>query len=136
MSLTLRIPRRLESPNSWQGRHWRVKHRLSQEWEKEIWATAPSVGERLTRAAFKVRGPVRSRVVVERQVPSARNFIRDDDNLRFSVKPLLDALKRQGYIKNDSRQWLEHPTPTQAVSTDGKDWTVVTIDRVDTEQGA
>jgi hypothetical protein len=63
-------------------------------------------------------------------VPSARNFIRDDDNLRFAVKPLLDALKRQGYIKNDSRKWLEHPTPTQSVSPDGKDWTIVTIEPV------
>jgi hypothetical protein len=68
------------------------------------------------------------RVEVERHVPSARNFIRDDDNLRFSVKPLLDALKRQGYIKNDSRKWLEQPTPTQHVSADGKDWTVVRIE--------
>jgi hypothetical protein len=73
----------------------------------------------------------KQRVVVERQVASARNFIRDDDNLRFSVKPLLDALKRQGYIRNDSRKWLEHPTPTQSVSPDGKAWTLVTIEACD-----
>jgi len=120
--VTLRIPRRLESPNTWNGRHWRVKHRVSQEWQSEIQLAA----------ALAHIGPPRSqagrrRVQVERQVPSARNFIRDDDNLRFSVNPLLDALKRQGYIRNDSRTWLEHPTPTQSVSEDGRDWTVVTI---------
>ena len=142
MSLELRIPRRLESPNTWNGRHWRVKHRISQEWEKEIWT---SVARRTkARSIIDVLGCMnaipalkrrpesipRQRVEVERHVPSARNFIRDDDNLRFSVKPLLDALKRQGYIRNDSRTWLEHPTPTQHVSADGKDWTVIRIESV------
>lgn len=128
-SLTLRIPRRLESPNTWNGRHWRVKYRLSQEWEQEIAYGAVKAGEApwILRICFV---PPKVRVIVERQVPSARNFIRDDDNLRFSVKPLLDALKRQGYIRNDSRKWLEHPTPTQSVSADGKDWTIVTIEAI------
>ena len=70
------------------------------------------------------------RLTVERQVPTRRHFIRDDDNLRFSVKPLCDALKRGGYIYDDSRKWLEHPTPTQSVSPDGQDWTIVTIEPV------
>ena len=139
MTLELKIPRRLESPNTWNGRHWRVKHRISQEWEQaisaalldNIAATGVKIGLRTVLLAMqgpKVFGtPKRNKVMVERHVPSARNFIRDDDNLRFSVKPLLDALKRQGYIKNDSRKWLDHPTPTQHVSTDGADWTVVRI---------
>ena len=129
--MTLTIPRRLESPNVFQGRHWRVKHRISQEWEDEI------RGAILTRrtlrsfyAALSFKPKAKMRVTVERHVPSMRNFIRDDDNLRFAVKPLLDALKRQGYIKNDSRKWLEHPTPTQHVSADGKDYTVITIQAV------
>lgn len=142
--LVLRIPRRLESPNTWNWRHWRVKHRLSQQWESAI-STAlldsftsqgVQVGLQTALLAFggpRVLGDVqqRNRVTVERWVPSARNFIRDDDNLRFAVKPLLDALTRQGYIRNDSRKWLEHPTPTQHVSRDGKDWTVVTIEPAD-----
>ena len=75
-------------------------------------------------------GDRKVRVTVERHVPSARNFIRDDDNLRFAVKPLLDALKRDGYIKNDSRKWIEHDTPTQHVSADGKAWTIVRLEPV------
>jgi hypothetical protein len=138
--LTLRIPRRLESPNTWNGRHWRVKHRISQEWEKEVWSayalsvkarTVPDVLVCMNAVPALKRRPEsigRMRVLVERRVASARNFIRDDDNLRFAVKPLLDALKRQGYIRNDSRTWLEHPTPTQSVSPDGKDWTIVTLE--------
>ena len=135
----LRIPRRLESPNTWQGRHWRVKHRLSQQWESAIGAAlCDLVGPRGFSILMAFLGPKcvaggeapgRRRVEVERHVPSKRNFIQDDDNLRFAVKPLLDALKRQGYIKNDSRKWLEHPTPTQQVSADGQDWTVLRIER-------
>lgn len=148
MALELRIPRRLDSPNTWNGRHWRVKHRLSQEWEHAIggaWfehiaAAAKAKGRKVGfgDALEATLGPRKAygfeagkmRIEIERHVPSGRNFIRDDDNLRFSVKPLLDALKRQGYIKNDSRKWLEHPTPTQHISADGKDWTVVRIDAV------
>jgi len=133
MALVLRIPRRLESPNTWNGRHWRVKHRISQEWEDCV-RSCEKDADTYERPVltFDADGNVahRVRVTVERYVPSMRNFIRDDDNLRFAVKPLLDALKRQGYIKNDSRRWLEHPTPTQHVSTDGKDWTVVTIEPI------
>ena len=103
--LTLKIPRRLESPNTWNGRHWRVKHQISRNWENEIgWAAVEAkLGRRVARRgvggellmdwAVSRLGvePGRVRVVVERHVPSGRNFIRDDDNLRFCVKPLLDA---------------------------------------------
>ena len=124
MKLEFRIPRRLESPNTWNGRHWRVKHRISQAWELEVWRSFHAAFAKLPLPT----GDRKMRVEVERHVPSARNFIRDDDNLRFAVKPLLDALKRQGYIKNDSRKWLEHPTPTQHLSEDGKDYTVIRIE--------
>lgn len=120
--IELRMPCRLASPNTWNGRHWRVKHRISQDWEQWVLVTARSAYAWPWRSDDQ-----RLRVEVERHVPSLRNFIRDDDNLRFAVKPLLDALKRLGYIKNDSRTWLDHPTPTQHVSVDGKDWTIVRI---------
>ena len=141
MSLELRIPRRLESPNKSRGAHWRVRHRISQEWEQEVWVavarqtqarTVPEVAICMNAIPALKRNVLhRMRVEVERHVPSRRNFIQDADNLAFCVKPLLDALKRQGWIKNDSRKWLEHPTPTQHVSADGRDWTVVKIERCD-----
>jgi hypothetical protein len=125
--LVLRIPRRLESPNMWNGRHWRVKSRITLAWEYDI---AYADGLVAARGLYVCRQAprYRQRVSVERHVPSRRNFIRDDDNLRFSVKPLLDALKRQALIEDDSRKWLEHPTPTQHVSADGNDWTIITIE--------
>lgn len=138
--MTLKIPRRLESPNTWNGRHWRVKHQISQVWEQAVWAEdarkanargVVAVLSRMNAIPALKRNPEsigRVRVTVERQVASERNFIRDDDNLRFAVKPLLDALRRLGHIRDDSRKWLEHPTPTQSVSPDGKDYTIVTIE--------
>lgn len=141
--MTLRIPRELVSPNKWNGRHWRVKHRISQDWQQEIdWAVivmqtqafGAKAGESVLglkqwAAGRQIEMPVpqRMRVTVVREVPSGRNFIRDDDNLRFSVKPLLDALKRGGYIKNDSRKWIELPMPEQTISLDGKFWTVIAL---------
>lgn len=150
--LTLKLPRVLDSPNTWNGRHWRVKHRLSQEWEKHVGGAVADLfvakhgGIDFPNALMAMCGPLKPvghclygerkvRVSVERHVPSARNFIRDDDNLRFSVKPLLDALKRDGYIKNDSRKWIEHDTPTQHVSADGKPWTIVTLTPLDRLEG-
>jgi hypothetical protein len=73
----------------------------------------------LTRKAAQKQ---RRRVTFTRIVPSARNFIRDADNLMFSVKPALDSLKRLGLIYDDSMKWLEQPIPTQEV---GKDWATV-----------
>lgn len=143
--VTLRMPHELVSPNVWNGRHWRVKHRISQNWEYAIGSALIDVyaaaGEPVGLFAVIVAQsgpkwatgyqPGRVRVRITREVPSARNFIRDDDNLRFSVKPLLDALKRQGYIKNDSRKWIELPSPEQRVSSDGKYWTQVQLDAIE-----
>jgi Holliday junction resolvase RusA-like endonuclease len=124
MALTLRIQRELVSPNQWNGRHWRVKHRISQEWEQELgWMALQWLREQREIAATS-----RMRLTVTREVPSGRNYIRDDDNLRFCVKPLLDAVKRLGLIKNDSRKWLELPVPEQRVSLDGQHWTQIKIE--------
>lgn len=121
-----------------------MKHRISQEWERALGSAvanqfvAEHGGIDFPTVLGAMVGPKkwaglvagRMRVTVERIVPSGRNFIRDDDNLRFSVKPLLDALKRQGYIRNDSRKWLDHPTPTQSISEDGQDYTVVSLEPI------
>lgn len=129
--MTLSIPRRLESPNQSRGAHWRVRHRITQEWERAIWDIEVSRPDLIADLAIALRrGPkdwMRMRVEIERHVPSKRNFIRDDDNLAFAKKPLLDALKRRGWIKDDSRKWCESPLPTQHVSVDGQDRTVIQI---------
>lgn len=139
--MRLEIPRELKSPNRWNGRHWRYKHRESQDWERAVWVEiaqrsgAKSVVQVLqcmnAIPAVRVGVQTKQRVAVTRIVPSSRNFIRDDDNLRFSVKPLLDALKRLGLIRDDSRKWIDLPTPEQRVSTKGQWRTVIEIEPVE-----
>ena len=133
-SLVFQVARRLLSPNTWQGCHWRQKHRETTAWEKAlrgalslssdaraVWTQLAAV-QQLPRARWE-----RRRVFVTRMIPSGRFFIKDEDNLRFSTKPLNDALKRLGLICQDSHAWLEQPTPTQMVSPDGMDWTLITV---------
>lgn len=130
-NLDLTIERELKSPNRWNGAHWRVKHRESQDWEVALWAAIGAhSGVGSVRKPSERLLEERRRVVVVRQVPSLRNFIRDDDNLRFATKPLNDALKRLGLIRDDSRKWLEQTLPTQEVSTDGKYYTRILIEAV------
>jgi hypothetical protein len=57
-------------------------------------------------------------VAVERIVP-ARNFLRDDDNLQFASKSLLDALTRTRLIVDDSEQWLARERTMQRIAEDG-----------------
>lgn len=122
--LTLRLPRELKSPNKWQGRHWRYKHRETLAWESEIKVAALLARRALDRPECAVR------VAVTRIVPSRRNFIKDDDNLRFATKPLNDALKRLGAIRDDSRLWLQQAMPTQEVSAHGTYETIIEIGRL------
>lgn len=138
--LVLHLRRELKSPNTWNGRHWRFKHRESQEWEQFVWVALAKmarakdvIGVLTVMNALPPRRVCaeKRRVTITRQVPSSRNFIRDDDNLRFAVKPLNDALKRLGLIHDDNRKWLEQPMPVQEVSPT-KGWaTVVQIEAVE-----
>lgn len=132
MSLTLRIPRALKSPNAARGGHWRVRHDERKAWEREIWAAALGQGVRGRDA----RPDGVHRVTVTRIVPSGRNFIRDEDNLRFSAKPINDALKRLWLIRDDSRKWLEQPQVQQEVSPIGEWATVITIEPVGASSAA
>lgn len=131
--MEITVNRELKSPNKWQGRHWRYKHKETQEWEQAIWVEiAQQRGVKSILGALQAMGvgetcEEKKLVVVTRLVPSARNFIKDDDNLRFATKPLNDALKRLKLIHDDSRKWLEQGIPTQEVSSDGQYYTRIRI---------
>lgn len=141
--LVLVLPWRLELPNRDRGFHWSKKHNLTKAWEERI---ATIGGGRLapwtlvteTRAVKTNRGFVlkerrrkeRRRITITRVVGHRKFQSKDADNLRFSVKPILDSLKRLGLIYDDSRDWIDHPEPTEEVSTDGTDYTVIAIDRL------
>lgn len=137
--IEFRIQRLLRSPNEFLGQHWREKHRERKRWEESLaHGVIAAVGVRAAQQLLKENTMVpacrgagcleRRRVVVTRLAPSRRNFIRDDDNLRFCVKPLLDALKHLGLIRDDHRKWIALPPPTQDVSADGTFWTVIRVE--------
>jgi hypothetical protein len=127
--MDLTVERELLSPNKWQGRHWSFKSRDTKDWESMLMC-ACVLKDRRVMFNRKPLVPFRRRVTVTRIVPGKRNFIKDDDNLRFAVKPLNDALKRLGLIYEDSRHWLEQTLPTQEVSCDGKYYTRILIELV------
>ena len=135
--IEFRIQRVLRSPNTYLGMHWREKNRERKAWMASLSnAVVAAVG--ISRAQ-QLLGPesgipnctggctVRRRVEVTRFAPTRRNFVRDDDNLRFAVKPVLDALKHLGLIRDDHRKWIELALPTQELSTDGTFWTWIAV---------
>lgn len=136
------IAKRLDSPNEHRGGHWRTRHRETKAWERMLASAlgAPIAVQGWSLIVGEHRTPTgkrrptyrqeRRRLEIEIHVPSRRNFIRDDDNLAFSRKPITDALKRLGLLCDDSRAWLDAPLPAQRVSDDGKCWTVVRLSTV------
>lgn len=139
--LEVHIQRELKSPNRTLWAHWRVKSREKREWRAAmVNAFISSLGVPMARQMLTAKsglvvdpGPRcerRMRVSIERRCPSTRNFIRDDDNLLFSTKHIVDALRDLGLIRDDDRQWCERPLPTQVVSPDGTFWTVIVVEPV------
>lgn len=139
--IEFRIQAQLRSPNVLLGRHWREKHRERKAWQAHLTnALVMAIGMRAAQrllipesglhGATGVRCSARRRVEVVRFAPARRNLIRDDDNLRFCVKPLLDALKQLGLIRDDRRGWIDLPVPTQELSKDGTFWSWIAIDAV------
>ena len=61
---------------------------------------------------------------VQVSVYHARKY--DLDNLWGSQKPVLDALKNIGLIRDDSEEWLQLDAPTQVIGKERK--TVVTLE--------
>ena len=144
------MPFRLKSANAHARRHWKQWYRETHTWQALIVVAACRVGnahgwsliesvemQRDTKGHFKpveIRRPERRRVSVIRVVKYRHHFISDDDNLKFALKPLLDALKRLGYLYDDKREWLDQPAlPEQQVATDGICRTIVRIERLNQE---
>ena len=87
------IPERTPSMNLFTGRgHWSRYAKTAKRYKEMVWA--------LTSRAPKATG--------KRFVRITRRSTRtlDDDNLRGGCKMLLDALKAQGLIIDDSPAWI------------------------------
>lgn len=143
--LELVLPLKLQSPNKLRGFHWRSRHKETKVFQAALsviggvdlkpWSVVTGVEWRTDarghKQPFEIRRKERRRVTVIRLVKSRRQFIRDDENLHFAVKPLNDALKRLGLLYDDSRTWLEQPPVEQQLSPDGLPKTIVRIERAE-----
>lgn len=137
--IEIRLPHRLESPNRLLHAHWRTRTKDKQAWRARLLLVMADATGYSSVAGFEhpweaMTGayglePVRDRrrVHVDRQVPSSRNFVRDRENLVYSVKSLLDQVKYLGFVRDDSMKWIDLDV-TQRVSDDGRDWTVIRIE--------
>lgn len=74
--------------------HWQTRREHLDQWE---W---------LIKAEF--RGlPPRAQGPMKVHITSFRTKLLDKDNLVGGCKPILDALRNQGLIKDDSPEWVE-----------------------------
>ncbi|HEU4727656.1 MAG TPA: hypothetical protein VFT22_07200 [Kofleriaceae bacterium] len=102
-SWTLELDKRVTSANlhvvNAGGSRWRYAK------ERDAWAWLVRVA-RLAAAPGLAPADRRRRITVER-VYAGRCQEIDVDNLVAGVKPLVDAMVREGMARDDSRAWLE-----------------------------
>jgi Holliday junction resolvase RusA-like endonuclease len=95
--IVLDIPRATPSLNATRYKHWRVAQR-----EKELWHQEVRVA-RMQGGYHGVKPPQKARVTIERYGPRTL----DVDNFIAGLKGLLDALRRENLIRDDTADCLE-----------------------------
>jgi hypothetical protein len=130
----LRIGLNLVTPNAKSG-HPLAQHRERVDWTVAVQnALVIAVDVRSFEDYKLLAAPARKvpmRVTLTREVPSVRHYITDIDNLWFMAKRLVDALKANRLIYDDSMGWCERPRPQQRVSADHQHWTDLVIEPLD-----
>lgn len=103
-------------------RHWAAYARLREQWVD--WVFAAFLGTDVYLS--EMPGQTKERARVSIHVCRSREL--DEDNLTAGLKPLYDALKKCGFIVNDSPKWMERDAPRQESSKDATLWaTRITI---------
>jgi hypothetical protein len=111
--IVLDIPRATPSLNATRWKHWRVAYR-----EKQLWRTEVRVA-RIQAGYCNVQAPRRARVTIERYGRAL-----DPDNFVGGLKSLIDSLKQEGLIADDTPEHIEL-VPRQFK---GKPRTVITVE--------
>ena len=132
------IPRKLVPLNKYLNMHWRQRQSEGTSWRMAViavcgigpWAKRKTVSEKggVTWRLEKGHEPLR-RVRLELVVRCRRK--QDEDNLNGSLKPVVDALVRKGWIVDDTEEWLEYePRPRQDKLDGGAPRVEITIEAV------
>lgn len=111
------------SPNELR-RKYRNPHayaRLRQSWEQSIFILTKNEDRKTLRNAAP-----NNRMVVKMVFYHSRQF--DPDNLAGCQKPILDALKRLGYIHDDRAEWLRLEPPRWSPAPRNQSKTEIDID--------
>lgn len=90
------------TPNKLRGKHWRTAKRNADEWRFNV-----------TAICGRAKVPCKTRRRLE--VTTSRPRRLDPDGEKLALKPVVDALKGLGWIRNDSCRWLEYPAPEQLI---------------------
>lgn len=142
--LTIRLPFRTFSQsagsgNNWGG-SWHGKAAEVRAWLARLEHAVDASTSIVNRAAWRDRAitslaarlewhaPAGLALVTVRRIVSRRSWlIKDDDNLRFSAKGLIDAVVATGFLRGDSFAEITRRY-TQRVEAAGLDWTEIEID--------
>lgn len=94
--IILDIPRATPSLNATHHMHWRVAFRQKKLWQQEIHYAR-------LRAGYRLLGPYpRAKVTIERYGRAL-----DPDNFVGGLKPIIDSLRHEGLIAEDTAEHLE-----------------------------
>jgi hypothetical protein len=85
---------KVESQNATQWAHWTAYHRYNKKWRSAL-------ALRLGRSPDVVTTPM------DITITSYRSRLLDKGNLVGGCKPIPDALKALGWIKDDSPEWVD-----------------------------
>jgi hypothetical protein len=96
--ISVDLPARAASGNRYLRLHWAKRREENRKWDLLVLAY-------LGPGPFKNKNLVGRKVLVV--VTAARRVPQDADNLALSLKPLMDALKKNGWLYDDSPKYLE-----------------------------
>lgn len=107
---SIRIEAVPPSANKYQRMHWAVKKKLRTRFHAELFVASLESGKfGYPHAKMRVQINVHSKGATARRL--------DPDNLWGGCKPLIDAMRDVGLIRNDSPKWLD--LGVSEIRTDG-----------------
>ena len=124
--IKLRIPLELASRNKFVGKHWNILYKEKKKWQESI-----AYSFMIAKANGHVHALDCPPCAHKRRlsVCSYRKRVIDPDNL--DLKALIDALKRERLIVDDSAKWMEIGGIQQiSIGKKGIPWTVVELENL------